>query len=319
MKIAQLIAQFYPYVGGAEVCVHNICDSLSRHGHEAIVVTTTPPPEDPPELPYEVLYLSPRTCGLLRKAPWLGKIYLHYELARLQKKQKFDLWQVTMGYPLGTYAAPFFAGRVPAVLRCCGQDIQTLPELAYGYRLDPSIDSLARKTYPLYAGFVANSPTMKEEYLQLGIPESSIEVIPNGVQLSLFAETAPDIELKKSLCAGRDVPLILTSGRYHEKKGFHLIPQMARLLREMGLDFIWLVAGRGNKKILELCPEAESLGIRVLEKVGAAGKKGFALPSREMIALYKAADIFAWGIFRKYERADTQWYNCFKARNYLFF
>jgi len=28
----------------------------------------------------------------------------------------------------------------------------------------------------------------------------------------------------------------------------------------------------------------------------------------------QAADIFAWGIFRKYERADNKWYDCFKAR-----
>jgi hypothetical protein len=28
----------------------------------------------------------------------------------------------------------------------------------------------------------------------------------------------------------------------------------------------------------------------------------------------QAADLFSWEIFRKYERQDTAWYDCFKAR-----
>jgi glycosyltransferase involved in cell wall biosynthesis len=298
MKIAHLIAQFYPVLGGAEVCVHNICENLGRNGHEAVVIATTPPPEKMPEISYQREYLSPRTCGLLRKIPWLGKFYLCHELKKLQKKHHFDLWQVTMGYPLGCYSADFFCkAGIPAVLRCCGQDIQVLPEVNYGYRLEPELDKLVRSTYSKFSGYVANSQSMKDEYLALGIEDKRIEIIPNGVNLEMFEGRAPDPELRRKFCGDKDLPLILTVGRYNVKKGFNLIPSIARHLKESGLEFVWLIAGRQNSKILQDDPEAEKLGIRILEDTGGGKTEDFKLPSEELVKIYRSADIFAFPSF----------------------
>ena len=108
MKIAHLIAQFYPYLGGAEICVHNVCETLSKSGHEATVICTTTAPEKKPATGYETVHVFNRTCGLLRKYPFIGKYFLWNILSSLQKERKFDLWQVTMGYPLGIYTIDFF-------------------------------------------------------------------------------------------------------------------------------------------------------------------------------------------------------------------
>jgi len=107
MKIAHLIAQFYPHVGGAEICSHSVCKTLTDSGHEAVIVTTVYDPSPGLELPYQTECLWHRTCSLLRKWPFIGKQYLYRQLARLQKKHSFDLWQVTAGYPLGAYAVDF--------------------------------------------------------------------------------------------------------------------------------------------------------------------------------------------------------------------
>ncbi len=296
MKIAHLIAQFYPYFGGAEICVHNVCRTLSDKGHSATVICTTPPAEKRPDLNYDIIHLFPKTCGLLRKMPFIGKIYLEYELSKLQRKHKFDLWQVTMGYPLAIYAVDFFKrNKIPCILRCCGEDIQKYPEIGYGYRLDDKIDSLVRRKYPLFDGFVALTPSVKNEYLTIGIPENKIRIIPNGVNTAKFAE----IKLKSDKTAVRrkyglseDRILILTVGRYHPKKGFDSIPEIARILSGKNISFDWAVVGKDCEQLTVKFPDCQKLGIRTIESFAKSGGDVFSLPSAELIELYCAADIF---------------------------
>ncbi|HBC87123.1 MAG TPA: hypothetical protein DCZ94_09235 [Lentisphaeria bacterium] len=295
MKIAHLIAQFYPYLGGAEICVHNICESLSKAGHSATVISTTPAPESRPEISYEVIHIFNRTCGLLRKFPAAGKFYLEHKLSSLQEKHRFDLWQVTMGYPLGIYAVDFFRkNKIPCVLRCCGEDIQKYHEIGYGYRLDEKIDNLVMEKYPLFDGFVALTPSVKEEYLKLGIPEKKIHIIPNGVDTAKFAEIKAGLDRKavrRKFGLDENKTLILTVGRYHPKKGFDLIPQTVKMLKAKGLDFQWVVAGKNTSEILGKFPES-AVEIKTIENMAKSGGEVFSLPSSELIELYCAADIF---------------------------
>lgn len=296
MKVAHLIAQFYPHIGGAEICIHNISSALTDRGCDATVVTTTAPPLRPPDLPYNMIYLWNRTCGLLRKIPFLGKFYLHSCLKELQDKHNFDIWQVTMGYPLGVYAVEFFKKHnIPCVLRCCGEDIQKFPEINYGYRLDAGIDSLVRRFYPEYDGLIALTPTVKNEYLDLGIPENKIRIIPNGADCSKFSGIAADSDflqqVKDSFNAGNK-KIILTTGRYHPKKGFDYIPECAAHLQKLGIEFVWIIAGPGAGKLNDKFPELENLGIVCTEKFSKGDEGAFSLPPDSLVALYCAADIF---------------------------
>ena len=299
MKIAHLIPQFYPHIGGAEICIHNVCMTLVEQGHQAVVITTTLPPEDPPNLPYKIEYLWEKTGGLFRNLPYfVGKTYLHMALSKLQKKYKFDLWQVTNGWPLGVFAIDFFKkNRIPCVLRCCGDDIQKFPEINYGMRLDEEIDALVTETFGLYDGYVALTESVKNEYLKLGISEDKIRIIPNGVNLAKFASltTEGKDKIRKDFGLSESQILIITVGRYHPKKGFDLIPDIAKKLKENGTDFKWVIVGRNVCEIRKKHPDCESLGIIFVEKfANSAGKDVFSLPSQELIELYCSADIFAF-------------------------
>lgn len=296
MKIAHLIPQFYPYFGGAEVCIHNVCESLVKAGHEPVVITTTPPPEVKAPFKYEIIHLSKRTGGLFRHAPLLGKMYLRNRLAALQKKYKFDLWQVTMGYPAGIYSVDFFRkNKIPCILRCCGDDIQKYPEINYGYRLDPAIDALAMEKYPKFDGLVALTPSVKKEYLELGIDDDKIRIIPNGVNVKRFADSKTAAIKKKifsELGVKENEKLILTVGRYHPKKGYELIPAIAAELKKKDIKFKWVIAGKAAGLINEKFPEAASLGIMTLEKFAGLQADFFSLPSQGLVDIYCAADIF---------------------------
>jgi glycosyltransferase involved in cell wall biosynthesis len=296
MKIAHLIAQFYPYFGGAEICVHNICRTLSDNGHDATVICTTPPADKKPDINYDIIHLLPKTCGLLGKIPFIGKLYLEYALSKLQKKHKFDLWQVTMGYPLGIYAVDFFRNnKIPCVLRCCGEDIQKYPEIDYGYRLDSKIDSLVKDKYPLFNGFVALTPDVREEYEKLGIPREKIRIIPNGVDSAKFARIKSSINkagVKRKYGFSADKPLLLTVGRYHPKKGFDLIPEIAKILDCGNMKFEWAVVGKGCGGLDEKIPSSAKYRIKTIENFARSGGTSFSLPSDELVELYCAADIF---------------------------
>ncbi len=286
VKIAHLIPQFYPRVGGAEVCVHNICRALAGMGHQAVVVTTSPPPAKAPDLPYHVEYLWEKTCGMFRRLPcFVGSAYLHHALAALQSKHHFDIWQVTNGWPLGVFAVDFFRkNRIPCLLRCCGDDIQTFPEINYGVRLDGRVSGLIEKKYPLYDAFIANSASMRSEYERIGIPSAKIKTIPNGVDIKRFSSSAPEERLNGTTT-------LLTVGRNHPKKGFSIIPEIAGVLKEHGMDFTWVLAGRGNSSLLD---EGGELPIRVVEDCGESEEKGLELPSEKLISLYRNSDIFVF-------------------------
>ncbi len=295
MKIAHLIAQFYPYLGGAEICVHNVCESLSKAGHSATVICTTPAPATEPTTNYETIHIFSRLCGLLGRYPLIGKHVLWHILSSLQKERKFDLWQVTMGYPLGIYAVDFFKkNRIPCILRCCGEDIQKYPEIGYGYRLDEKINRFVIEKYPLFDGFVALTPSVKDEYLKLGIPEKKIHIIPNGVDTEKFAVKRLSFDRKtvrRKLGLDENILLILTVGRYHPKKGFDLIPQTAKILRSKKLNFQWVVVGKNTSEIIKKFPACPG-EIRCFENMACSGGEILSLPSSELIELYCASDLF---------------------------
>ncbi len=298
MKIAQLISQFYPHTGGAEICVHNVCRNLVKAGHQAVVVTTTPPPEVRPDLPYEIEYLWDKTGGLFRNLPYcVGKIYLEHGISKLQKKHKFELWQVTNGWPYGVFSVQYFnEKKIPCVLRCCGEDIQKFPQINYGMRLDPAIDGLVAEKYPLFDGLVALTQSVKNEYLKLGIQESKIKIIPNGVEFAKFAEVKEErrLKIRQDLGLAEGETLILTVGRYHPKKGYDLIPEIAGILKAKGIRFKWVVCGRGSSELCKDRTRSDSLGLVPVERYSSSKSEIFSLPSQELVELYCSADIFAF-------------------------
>jgi len=295
MNIGHLVAQFYPVIGGAEICIHNVCSALVGDGDAATVVTTTPPGPTVPSLPYAIERLHPRTCGLLTHQPWLGRIYLQHRLRQLQRRHRCDLWQVTMGWPLGVHAIDFFQQqRIPCILRCCGEDIQRVPEIGYGYRLDPAVDARIRQAYPRFDGLVALTPSVRQEYLDLGVLPEKIRIISNGVDLSRFQRIVPDRARFERFGIGPQTLIILTVGRHHPKKGYDQIPRIAQNLKARGCDFRWLIVGRGHADFTRRFPEAEKWGVHTIEDQPTSGSPSFNLPSDTLVELYRSADLFAF-------------------------
>ena len=99
MKIAHLIPTFFPSAGGAEICVHNVAAWQVALDHEVAVITHARDNAAAGKNPFPYKKITVPRPPLYWNF-FLARAYIALFLAFLQDKYRFDVWQVTMGYPL---------------------------------------------------------------------------------------------------------------------------------------------------------------------------------------------------------------------------
>ncbi|MBW2617540.1 MAG: glycosyltransferase family 4 protein [Deltaproteobacteria bacterium] len=296
MRIACLIFGSLTRLGGYEIFTYNLLKGLAGKGHEVCLYLTR---EEYRKNEGFYRGLDFQTRGLLWKTSRLLELtpsLLQWFLAREQNRRGYDLWQVMGAYPAGL-AALGLAGRTPLVLRSYGDDIQVDKALDYGLRLEAKLDKIIRATIPKMDRLVALTRTVADCYLELGAGPEKIVEIPNGLDLDRFSQATDLEEARQRWGLRPDRPMVLTLGRHHPKKGYHLIPAAARRLRQKGLAFTWLVVGQGTEALDPLIQEEGVADlVRVAGPVGAApagaDPAAVELPADEVIALYCLADVF---------------------------
>ena len=213
------------------------------------------------------------------------------------KKYEFDVWHVTIGYPLGAASVDFFKrNNIPCVLRCAGEDLQRLPEFGYGYRLNKKVDRIVRENYRKFTAIISPGDGIKEDYVSLGVEESKIFAIPNGISCARFKVSVDRKKVREELGIRDDENLILTVGRNHPKKGFEEIPRIIKNLLEKNARFKWLLVGRGCEKIKKLADEKGVSDFLIIRNVKSciSDKGELDIPDNELIEYYKASDIFVF-------------------------
>ena len=131
---------------------------------------------------------------------------------------------------------------------------------------------------------IVNSNYMKNELQRLfGLPFEKINVVPNGVNLNLFAGIERDYNFRRKYALDNE-KIILFMGRLVYEKGIqHLIAAMPKILQGYH-DAKLVIAGKGGM-LDELRAQVDALGIS--QKVCFAGY----LNGKEVQKMYKAADI----------------------------
>ena len=297
MKIAILTASFLPKVGGAQVFAYNAARQLAASGNDVHVYV---PAENyaalGPQFRDMIRPLPRKFYGIVRRIPVLGLYWAQRYLRRRQSVEGYDAWLVIVTFPSG-YVATSLKGRVPIVLRASGEDIQKSVDLGYGLRLDPAEEARISRTIQSYDKLAALTESVRADFLDLGVSEEAIEIIPNGVDLDWFSADRDRSAIRGELGWPDDRAVILTTGRNHRKKGYDLIPGIADKLRERGLSFQWYVVGTGADRIDD---EVRSRGltdyVTTHEEIGVARGPGreWRFPDRELVEMYQAADIYAF-------------------------
>ena len=290
MKIAHLIQQLFTNIGGLQVCLHNICQRHSQNGID-VHVFCCDAKNQLISTDYKVNnFFNFRAITQLYP---ITKFLIAASVSRLQKKYKFDIWQIYGGYPYGAFLADFFQRHeIPCVLRCSGDDIQINEEIGYGVRRNPKVNRIISKNYKKYPAVVAITDTVRQEYLKLRVSAERIRLIPNGVDINrLQGISKQDIRKKHGIPP--DSTLILSVGRNHPKKGYALIPDILNMVLNQGIDAYWIIIGRRSSEMKEEI-KARLLSDRIIliEEIEST-VSSYDLPPDELIHYYHGADLFA--------------------------
>jgi teichuronic acid biosynthesis glycosyltransferase TuaC len=183
----------------------------------------------------------------------------------------FDLIDAHYFYPDGVAAVMLGnAMRKPVVITARGTDVNFIPRARLPRLM---IQYAAHRA----AGIIAVSQALKDGLVGLGIPESKVRVLRNGVDLEMFrALDRSDARAKLGLRG----PTLLSVGHLIERKGHDLVIGALAVLPQVSL----LIVGEGPERpALERL--AATLGVK--DRVKLLGHV-----SHELLAsIYSAADV----------------------------
>jgi glycosyltransferase involved in cell wall biosynthesis len=183
-------------------------------------------------------------------------------------------------YPDGV-AAMMLAERIdrPFVVTARGSDVNLIGQL-------PGPRKAILRMAHAAAKVITVSEALKRSLVSLGVDESCIEVLRNGVDMSLFSPVAQ--KAARADLGIEDGPLIVSVGNLVAEKGYDLV--VAALAHLPGVNLV--VVGEGP-----LRPALEDLARRL--RVGQRVRFLPNMPQARLRSIYSAADLLAVGSRRE--------------------
>ncbi|MEM2294111.1 MAG: glycosyltransferase [Nitrososphaerota archaeon] len=268
MRILQVVPVFSSPFGGPVTVVKSISKELAKR-HDVIVYTTTAldlkhdsNPREEEIDGYRVTYFS-RALKPLCYSYLFGQLNTSWGMMSAIKRniKNFDIvhlhsWQQFPDFIVHHYATKC---NVPYVLQAHGSIPRIgkkMRKLLYDATFGYSILQDASKV-------IALNNLEAEQYRAMGVPEEKIAIVPNGIDLSDYANLPPKGSFKSKHNIPEDKKIILYLGRIHRTKGIDfLIKAYAYLTRKIGYkDAILVIAGPNDGYLNEAKVLAKSLDL----------------------------------------------------------
>ena len=303
MNIALLASTFLPRIGGAELAVHNLAIQMQEMGHRVAVVTWWGQWRQVRRmLPYRVFPLVPRSFTRhFHEQLKMGARPFNLIIPQLLAYQwihRFEVWNVQHAFPFGALACRALRSRgIPVVVTPQGDDVILDPSSDYRLLENDHIRNMMSINLRSASLVTSISQSIRKGIVDLGVPDSNILDIPNGVKTKLFAERAGRrTQTRQRLGLPQAMPIILSVGRNHPQKGYDLIPKTMAILIARGVECMWVVVGAGADAIVEGASSAVAERIRCMLPMmqKSAEEPAFNhLPSDDLVDLYCTADLYA--------------------------
>ena len=308
LRIAFFTPSFLPKCSGAEIFHHNLAIRLVQRGHHVfIVLPRNYLRELAPvagTLPYVLVPYPANTWSYFKRSRRFALLMNRLALGNLQRRYRFDLWHGIVTYPTGICLVDWQSRAsksnrpTPYLVRSVGDDILCSSDKRVGLRQDLKIGSLINDIMPGVRMMIALSEPMRREYINIGVPQERLAVVPNAVDLARFRTTTDRLKTRREHGLAPDRFLFLAVGRNHPQKDYTTMLDAALELRRASrVPFQLAIAGRDADG---LRPELKQRGlddtVRLLEigipKYSSPGNAAFEVPSASMANLYGAADAF---------------------------
>ena len=269
--------EFYPDVGGAPLYTMGLGTALAKLGAEPIVITHTHAgqPEEDELGGVKVKRLKGFVMPRLDRAISAG-------LARhLHEYIKFGDFNVVHGQDIYSPMALLSIHsarkrKIPSMLTC-----HSVHKSGGIWRLiyRPIVSAMKRANR-----VIAVSGAAKGFCVALGVPDDKIEVIPNGVDLSVF-NTDVDGSAMRTKLGVKQEPLVATAIRLVKRKGpGHLVNAFSKVLK--AIPNAKLAIAGGGAEAANLRAQIKKLGME--KSVFMLGK----LQREQVAKLMAAADVF---------------------------
>ena len=291
MKIAIFTDTYPPFINGVSTSAYNLVKTLKEHGHDVIVVT---PRSDDGKL--ELIDGVIRVPGLELKKMYGYRITTFYSRKILKMLKDFGTEIIHNQTDIGVGQFARIASRqlhVPQVYT-----YHTAYEDYTYYVVHGLMDRIGKKAMRGYAKTVAKNctefitPSMKtKEYMRSVGSDIYVNVVPTGIDFSLFDEKNIDKEkqkeFKKQHGIGENTKVFLLLGRVAKEKSMdYSIRGFAMFInKHPEVDAKLIVVGDGPQRN-ELEQLTHELGIN--KYVDFIGK----VPASEVPFYYHLADIY---------------------------
>jgi glycosyltransferase involved in cell wall biosynthesis len=132
---------------------------------------------------------------------------------------------------------------------------------------------------------IALTEMEEQQYRNMGVPKEKIEVLPNGIDLSEFADLPPKGSFKRKFGIGNDERIVLYLGRIHKIKGIDLLVKaFAKLIKLEDVRLV--IVGPDDGYLCEL--EALIGSLKIENSVLVTGP----LYGKEKLMAYVDAEVY---------------------------
>tara|TARA_E500000178_G_scaffold315234_1_gene334054 strand:- start:5817 stop:6980 length:1164 start_codon:yes stop_codon:yes gene_type:complete len=284
MKIAIIPGVFFPQPGGAQVQTHNLANKLIQMGHEVDVLLLNK--SNVKNNLYNILIINKFILSFFFYLNFFFKInlsfYLKLYLKKIIDKNKYDVFHFQLLNFKTLYILELLKDlNQKVVVTFQGIDIQIDKNINYGYRLNESYEKKFLGVINKIDKFISISKNIRNDLLSLGIDKNRITMIPNAIEKSKFLQFE---DAKKNI---KEKIFLLTVARFaKEKKGFDLVPPIAKMLKEKKINFQWTIVGH-NSKNMRTIKDMKNFEeyFKYLDNIENLDEKFF--PHNDLIKIYK--------------------------------
>ena len=188
-----------------------------------------------------------------------------------------------LGPGTGAASSGNIVPNVPVVGTPHGDDVQTVPEIGWGIRLNRESDLLVRKNLDSFTMVTAISGPIFQTLKDIGVDENKIARIPNGIWYEKYQVNVDKEQIRRCLGIPTESTVVISIGRNHPVKGYRYGIEALAALRRRGKHLSYLIVGRNMNGIVQ---EAADLG--VADCLFTTGE----VSSDETVQLLAASDIF---------------------------
>lgn len=289
MNIVLYVNSYLPTVGGREIVVHYLAKAYKRLGHNVRVLGPSGWWRNRKITFSYPVHRWPSLRGAFQENVWRMHFWLDTKIWGA------DVIHAHCAYPSAYIAAKSsVCHHTPLVITPHGYDINIIPEMNYGQRLDPVIGPKIAYAYRKADQMTAISENIRDAILSAGVPAEKINLIPNGIDVDRF-KGEPTADVYRWLDLPPSSRIILTVGNYRPIKGHNVIVNAMTQILKLCPQAKLVIVGRDTEKVAPFVQEnALKDHVRIVGSIQPpySAKKNEATSVDWLAEIYKEASIY---------------------------